>query len=202
MRRLFVYWNFRPTNFFQFCSDLRCRGSLQELRLSDANLDTAAAMSAVVDASIALRLSVLRLHHCHVLPATLPELTRLIASGSLRELFVANDHVRMFNNADHETTRLFCAAVRASALKYLYIRRAGSKGVGIPEAVKEALAYIGARRRMASRKASFLENDHVIAPLLSCPIHSQKLAAAVPLVGCRPVQRAMLLGAVRHGLAG
>ena len=70
-----------------------------------------------------------------------PELTRLIAAGALRELVV--DHcggVELFDEAD-ESTRLFAAAVRASAMTTLHLDRRGR----LPEAVASSVAFINAR---------------------------------------------------------
>ena len=66
-----------------FCSDLRCHASLEELFLLRVVLNTAAAMGALVDACISLRLRELELVECRVMPAMLPELTRLIAGGGV-----------------------------------------------------------------------------------------------------------------------
>ena len=102
----------------EFCSVLRGHASLEKLILSGAALSTAAAMGAVVDACIALRLHTLRLCYCRIVPAALPELTRLVAAGVLRELDVNNWGDVVFGDTD-ESTRLFVAAVRASALTSL-----------------------------------------------------------------------------------
>ena len=69
-----------------FSSDLRCHASLEVLDLYFAALDSTAKMGAVVDACIALRLHSLRLRGCHVPTEALPELTRVIAAGALRDL--------------------------------------------------------------------------------------------------------------------
>ena len=98
-----------------FSSDLRCHSSLEELDLHVAGLDTAAAMGAVADACVAIRLRRLELERCHIAPEALPELTRLVAAGAMRQLSLEN-RAEAFVEA-HESTRLFVAAVRASAMK-------------------------------------------------------------------------------------
>ena len=126
-----------------FSSDLRCHASLEKLILYDAALDSAAAMGAVVDACIKLRLRKLDLRRCIVVPAALPELTRLIAAGALRELIVVNIFpfgMSMFNEAHDEYTRLFVTAVRASAMTGLELFLVGV----LPEIVEEAAAFINA----------------------------------------------------------
>ena len=142
MRRLLVCQGLDTTEqVITFCSDLRFHASLKVLALTYVALDTAAAMGAVVDACIALRLGDLDLSMCRVVPAALPELTRLIAAGALRELKVQNDHDEMFDLA-HESTRLFVTAVRASAMTWL-----GLVGLGdVPANVEEAADFINAHR--------------------------------------------------------
>ena len=142
LRRLFINDCLETTaDVVAFCSDVRCHTSLEELLLSDATLDTAA-MGAVVDACIALRLPKLRLDGCCVVPAMLPELTRLVAAGTVREISVHNDGVEMFDEA-HESMRLFVAAVRASAMTRLVLT--GVPTNALPEIVAEAAALINAR---------------------------------------------------------
>ena len=132
-----------PADLVAFCSDLRCHASLEGLCLSSAALDTAAAMGAVVDACIALRLRSLGLQWCHVIPAVLPELIRLIAAGALRWLIVRKIGEDEMFDETHESTRLFVAAVRASAMTRLQL-----EGFGVlPESVVEAAAFINARQQ-------------------------------------------------------
>ena len=128
-----------------FSSDLRCHASLEYVVLWRAALNTAAAMGALVDACIALRLRGLMLRMCRVTPASLPELTRLIAAGAWRQLIVQNQRgpVKAFEEG-HRSTRLFVAAVRASALTKLVL--ANYKGE-VPDSVVEAVKFINARRQ-------------------------------------------------------
>ena len=132
-----------------FSSDLRCYTCLEDLTLGYAVLDTRAAMGAVVDACIALRLRKLQLLTCRTVPAALPELTRLVAAGTLRGLWVLsmnvqNNGVGMFDEA-HESTRLFVAAVRASAMVSLEF---DARNLGVlPADVVEAAAFINARQQ-------------------------------------------------------
>ena len=143
VRRLCMVQGLNATeHMVAFCTDLRQHASLERLRLSYNALDTSAAMTAVVDACIALRLHELDLFHCRVVPAVLPELTRLIAAGALRDLRVYNGSVEMFDEA-HESTQLFVAAVRASAMTKLAFDDLGD----VPENVVEAAAFINARQR-------------------------------------------------------
>ena len=128
-----------------FISDLRHRASLDFLDLYGVMVDTPAVMGAFVDACIAIRLRSLQLGDCRVVPAVLPELTRLIAVGALQMLFVSDSdidkaHVQMFDAA-HESTWHFVAAVRASDMTRLVL-----DGMGVqPESVVEAAAMINAR---------------------------------------------------------
>ena len=133
-----------PTDLAAFCSNLRVHASLEEVLIYGVALDTAAAMGAVVNACIAINLCRLNLRRCRVVPAALPELTRLIAAGALRALMVENqdDNVEMFDEA-HESTRMFVAAVRASAMSVLQLVNMGI----VPENVVEAAAFINTRQQ-------------------------------------------------------
>ena len=115
------------------------------MRFYGITLTIAAAMVAVVDACVALRLRCVELDSCDVAPAVVPELTRLIAAGALRELVV--DHwggVELFDETD-ESTRLFVAAVRASAMTKLRFDRT----VRVPEPVASSVALVNARSQSA-----------------------------------------------------
>ena len=123
--------------------NLRCHSSLQALGIYNAALDTVTGIGAVVGACIALSLRTLILVRCRVVPAVLPHLIRLIAAGALRELvLLSNEGVEMFGEA-HESTRLFVAAVRASAVTRLSLINMGV----ITENVAEAAAFINARQQ-------------------------------------------------------
>ena len=96
-----------PSDAIALSSDLRCHTWLEKLRLFSAALNTAAAMGAIADACIALRLRGLELVNCHVAPAGLPELARLVAAGALRELVVDNYGAEMIADEADESTGLF-----------------------------------------------------------------------------------------------
>ena len=148
LRGLSMNWGFESeADVLAICSDLRCHASLEKLGLFLVALNTGEAMGAVVDAGIELRLCRLDLERCYVLPALLPELTRLIAAGALRQLALDNfgghnEVVEMFDEA-HESTRLFVAAVRASAMTRLELVDVGN----ISQSVVEAAALINARQQ-------------------------------------------------------
>ena len=126
-----------PADVVTFSSDMQRHTSIKELSFCNSWLDTAAAMSAFVDACIALRLRKVQLGRCHFEPAALPELTR-----ALRELHVSAEPA-MFHEA-HESTRLFVAAIRASSLTRLEIEDVRHC---VPPSVLEAAALINARRQ-------------------------------------------------------
>ena len=121
LRRLWVLGGLdAPKDVVAFSSDFRCHASIDQLVLYSAALGTTAAMVAVVDARISLRLPKLLLFECHVVPAALPQLTRLVSAGALRLLSVDNEGVEMFMFDEvHDSTRLFVAAIRASAMTRL-----------------------------------------------------------------------------------
>ena len=103
-------------------------------------------MGAVVDACIALRLCKLDLQMCRAVPAALPELTRLIAAGALRELEIFDNCGRfdIFDEPhDDASEGLFVAALQASAMTTLRLNGV----LGAPESVVEAAVFINARQQ-------------------------------------------------------
>ena len=66
-------------------ADLKSHSSLRELTLYRAPLDTFAALDAVVDAALALRLTKLALDDCRVVPAAAVALPRLLNGDALQE---------------------------------------------------------------------------------------------------------------------
>ena len=149
LRRLSVDHGFEnPADVVSFSLDLRGHASLEELYLNNYRvLNTDAPLGAVVDACIAIHLPKLVLHDCRIVPVVLPHLTRLIAAGALRNLDVSNFDEEMFDEA-HESTRLFVAAVRASDMTRLRLRRVGV----LPLNVARAAAFINARQQERSLK--------------------------------------------------
>ena len=153
LRRLWMpFQGLTASDVVTFCPVWRCHTSIEDLELNLAALNTAAAMRAVVDACIALRLRRLDLFACEVVPVVLPELTRLVTAGALRELKVNNSGVDMFDEAP-ESTRLFVAAVRASAMTRLELVLGrnlpvvNALVVNAPEIVVEAAAFINSRQQ-------------------------------------------------------
>ena len=98
--------------------------TLTELTFFGATLSTAAAMGAIVDAAVTLRLSDLSLYRCCATPATLLALSRLVAAGWLRFLSISNGGIVLFEEGA-ETTRHFCDAVRASLLAICHLNGMG-----------------------------------------------------------------------------
>ena len=109
-----------------FAKQLVAHGhTLTELILCDAPLHTAAAMGAIVESSVSLRLSKLLLVGCGASPVTLLALTRLVAAGWLHNLGIINRDILLFDEG-MDTTRIFCDAVRrASSLRLCDLRGAG-----------------------------------------------------------------------------
>ena len=128
-----------PAKVATFCSNLRRHASIEQLNLGSAVLDTSDAMGSVVDACIALRVRYLDLYWCRVAPTLLPELTRLIEAGALRELIVQSSEFYAMDVFD-ESTLHFVAAVRASAMTRLYFNTRR-----VPADVASAVAFINAR---------------------------------------------------------
>jgi hypothetical protein len=93
-------------------SDLAAHTCLTEVRLDRAPLGTLAALDAVVDAALALRLPSLWLADCHVTPASVPALARLINGGALTELNVWNGMQQLL---DQPAAALIADALRANS---------------------------------------------------------------------------------------
>jgi hypothetical protein len=93
-------------------ADLPVHTSLTDLHLYRAPLGTLAALNAVVDAALALRLPSLSLFVCDVTPAAAPALARLISGGTLTELYVFNNNQRLL---DQPAAALIADALRANS---------------------------------------------------------------------------------------
>jgi hypothetical protein len=101
-------------------SDLPAHTWLTDVRLDGAPLDTLAALDAVVDAALALRLPSLTLFTCDVTPASAPALARLISGGALTELDVLNGGLQLL---DQPAAALIADVLRAnSSLTSLKLR--------------------------------------------------------------------------------
>ena len=117
--------------------------TLTGLMLSEAPLNTAAAMGAIADAARTLHLSKLKLDRCRATPATVPALTRLVAAGRLDTLVISNGGVVLFEEGA-DTTRLFCDAVRDSSLIICDLN-----GVGQVQELAELAASMPIKVRIA-----------------------------------------------------
>ncbi len=80
--------------------------------MDGAPLGTLAALDAVVDAAIGLRLPSLTLYLCQLTPASAPALARLISGGSLTDLYVWNGDRQLL---DQPATALVADALRADS---------------------------------------------------------------------------------------
>jgi hypothetical protein len=94
-----------------FAADAAAHASLERLTLRDALLSTPAALDAVVDAALALRVQRVKLDNCHLSPASAPGLARLLSSGALTTLEVAFP-ARLL---DAPAAAVLAAALRANA---------------------------------------------------------------------------------------
>jgi hypothetical protein len=93
-------------------SDLAAHTWLEAVHVYGAPLGTLAALDAVVDAALSLRLPSLMLYNCHVTPASAPALARLISGGWLTELDVLNGGDQLLDQA---TATLIADALRANS---------------------------------------------------------------------------------------
>jgi hypothetical protein len=92
-------------------ADLALHASLASVWLQFVSLDAPGALDAVVDAALARRLSSVHLIICHLLPASAPALTRLLASDTLTELYLNGYTMQLL---DEPAATLLANALRAN----------------------------------------------------------------------------------------
>ncbi len=93
-------------------AELPTHTCLREVYMYGGPLGTLAALDAVVDAALALRLASLTLFDCNVTPASAPALARLVSGGALTELYVFNNNEPLL---DQPAAALFADALRANS---------------------------------------------------------------------------------------
>ncbi len=93
-----------------FAADVAAHASLQALSLLYAQLDTAAALDAVVDAALARRMHRVLFRHCDLSPASAPALARLLGGDALTTLECEGMHL-----LDAPVARVLVAALRANS---------------------------------------------------------------------------------------
>jgi len=121
--------------------------SLLRLELVNVDLDTEPALVAVVNLAVS-QLQHLIISFCDLSPASLPALTRMLGSGSLKELFIYNVSVTLLVGA---SVPAFCAALRASRLVELTLA-----GMELWGSLEDGLAVIAAcTRHPTLRKLDF-----------------------------------------------
>ena len=115
--RLFTYCSAEGERFdAALASAIAGHVSLTSLHI-DMPLDDVADLDAVVDLAVSKPLSLLELQYCGLSAASLPSLTRLLATGSLKELtIIGNEENETFLGDDLPT---FCVALRSSRLRAL-----------------------------------------------------------------------------------
>jgi len=109
--------------------------SISSLMLQGAALEYENALDAVVNLAI-FKLTHLTMSFCNLSPASLPALTRMLGSGSLKELYICNGSAPLLVGAEMPA---FCAALRASWLVEL-----GLVGVDLWGSLEDGLAVVAA----------------------------------------------------------
>ena len=109
--------------------------SLKHLELCDVQLDSEPALATVADLAIS-QLQCLSLRRCVLSPASLPSLTRMLASASLTYLRIYNGNETLLVGA---AVPAFCTALRSSRLITLKLF-----GVRLWESLADGLAVISA----------------------------------------------------------
>ena len=103
-------------------------------------------MRAFVDAAVKLELENVKLYQTRFTPLVLPELTRLVSAGAIRELDISGLVASLFEDA--ASMAAFCDAVRASTMRRLVFE----PFFGVPpcENVQALMTVINARHQMCS----------------------------------------------------
>jgi len=109
--------------------------SLKHLCLASVQLDSEPALATVADLAIS-QLQHMILHLCHLSPASLLAMTRMLASASLTDLRIHNDNEPLLVGA---VVPAFCTALRASRLVTLKLIR-----VRLWESLADGLAVVAA----------------------------------------------------------
>jgi len=130
--------------------------SLNYFILFGAQLDSQPALDAVASVATS-QLQMLGLFDCHLSPASLPALTRMLESCSLKALTIYNENMPLFLGA---SVPAFCTALRASRLVTLKLF-----SMRLWESLADGLAVIAAcTGHPTLRELSFEHNDLENAP--------------------------------------
>jgi len=130
--------------------------SLKRLFLISVLLDSEPALATVADLAIS-QLQRLSLSRCHLSPASLPSLKRMLGSSSLTDLRIYNGNAPLLVGA---AVPAFCTALRSSRLDTLKLR-----GVQLWESLVDGLAVIAACTSHSTlRVLNFHQNGLELAP--------------------------------------
>jgi hypothetical protein len=135
-------------------ADLAAHASLNRLDLWGAPLGTPATLNAVVDAALAGQIASLYLWHCRLSPASAPALARLLGSGTLTVLDVAQSRHLL----DGPSAALLGEALRANAT----LTTLSLFNVVIWRDVDAAAALLGALTGHPSLRTLNLGRDHTV----------------------------------------
>ena len=100
-----------------FCAAMSAHTTLKMMQVNDTPLDSPAVIDALSAAALACKLGALLLCQCHLSPASVPALARLVSSGVLWSLFVVNDDTPLLNEA--AATQLADAVAESRTLTLL-----------------------------------------------------------------------------------
>ncbi len=164
-------------------SDLAAHAYLANIYLLRAPLGTLAALDAVVDAAIGLRVHTLLLYDCNLTPASAPALARLIRGGALTELDVLNFGVQLL---DQPAAALVADALRAnSTLTSLKLQACGlwQDAAGAALLLGALTAHRSLRTLDLSTNFStnFIDGDHQVAAALGAALGARVAADAPAL---------------------
>jgi len=150
-------WNVQPPPDAEaLAAWAAAHASLKHLFLASVLLDSEPALATVADLAIS-QLQVLNLYSCGLSPASLPSLTRMLASASLIDLRIGNRNALLLQGAGGAA---FCTALRASRLVTLMLI-----SVSLWGSPADGLAVVAAcTGHPTLRKISFQNNGLEHAP--------------------------------------
>jgi hypothetical protein len=135
-------------------ADLAAHASLQRVELREAPLNNLVALDAVVDAALARQFGSLQFSFCHLSPASVPALARLLRGGTLTQLIIFQNEAVL----DGPSAALLGDALRANAtLTSLSLE------VDLWQNTDAAAALLGALTGHRSVRELRLHQNHVLA---------------------------------------
>jgi hypothetical protein len=177
-----------------FAEDAAAHASLTGVKLVRAGLRMPAALDAVVDAALQLRLTYLDLYNCRLEPASVPSLARLLGGNALRTLVVEGEPATL---VDEPAALLLGNALRANTT----LTAATFKFVDLFGNAAAAAALLGALTAHPSLRKLVVSGNSATG--LEAPVVAAARAALAALVAANaPALQELHMRNCRLGDAG